>query len=65
MITIRETGELLPFGYANKYWNAFKSNYQSADEIYRATHRDNRFFIEEHILVRNGCVIDSLLGEIS
>lgn len=34
MITIRETGIQMPFGYCNKQWENLKNNYTPGDEIW-------------------------------
>ncbi len=65
MIVIRETGQALPFGYSNKAWLEMKAAMQSGDRIYFLSHRDGRFYVDYHILVRDGCIIRRLLGRIT
>ena len=60
-----DTGEVLPFGYSNKEWLEMKAAMQPGDEIYYLSHRDGRFFVEYHILVRDGCTIHRMRGRIS
>jgi hypothetical protein len=64
-IVIRETGQALPFGYQNKAWLALKAAMQPGDQIYFLSHRDGRFYVEYHILVRDGCIIHRLQGMIT
>ena len=35
MITIRETGEDIPFGYVNASWKKMKENFREGDEIWK------------------------------
>jgi hypothetical protein len=65
MIQLRESGKLLPFGYANEKWLEFKAATQPGDRIYFYIHRENRFYSDGHFLVRKGCIIRHLLGSIS
>jgi hypothetical protein len=65
MIVIRETGQALPFGYSNKAWLEMKAEMQPGDQIYFLSHRDGRFYVEYHILVRDGCIIRRLMGRIT
>jgi hypothetical protein len=65
MIVIRETGQALPFGYSNKAWLEMKAKMQSGDQIYFLSHRDGRFYVDYHVLVRDGCIIGHLQGWIS
>ena len=64
-IVIRETGQALPFGYQNKAWLAMKAAMQPGDQIYFLSHGDGRFYVEYHILVRDGCIIRRLMGMIT
>ncbi len=64
-IVIRETGEALPFGYVNKAWLAMKAAMQPGDRIYFLSHRDGTFYVDYHVLVRDGCIIRRLRGKIS
>jgi hypothetical protein len=34
MILVRETNELVPFGYCNELWQRLKSNFQENDELW-------------------------------
>ena len=65
MIVIRETGDALPFGYSNKEWLEMKAAMQPGDQIYFLSHRDGRFYVEYHILVRDGCIVRRMLGMIT
>jgi hypothetical protein len=65
MIVIRETGQALPFGYSNRGWLDMKAAMQSGDQIYFLSHRDGRFYVEYHVLVRDGCIIRRLGGKIT
>lgn len=66
MIEIRETKEKLPFGYINKQWKELKSLYKKGDKFYFVRYESGgRYFMEQHILVREGCVIGNLMGAIS
>ena len=65
MIVIRETGQALPFGYSNKGWLEMKAAMRPGDQIYFLAHRDGRFYVEYHVLVRDGCIIDRLQGRIT
>lgn len=65
LIEIRETKEVLPFGYINKYWVQLKARYLPGDRFYFVHFQDGRFFVERHVLVRNDCVIGALMGAIS
>lgn len=65
MITIRETGQVLPFGYAHKDWVSFKEEMRLGDSIYWFSHRKGRFYMDGHLLVRYGCVLRLLPGAIS
>ncbi len=65
MITIRETGEVLPFGYISEEWEELKSLMQDGDEIYFVEHRDGYYMHNGHLLVRAGCVVFFLRGAIS
>jgi hypothetical protein len=64
-VKIRESGEWLPFGYANAQWLEFKATVMPGDRIYSYSFRENRFYSDGHILVRKGCIIRHLLGSIS
>jgi hypothetical protein len=64
-IVIRETGQALPFGYMNKAWLEMKAAMRPGDQIYFLAHRDGRFYVEYHVLVRDGCIIDRLQGRIT
>ncbi len=64
-VVIRETGEALPFGYQNKAWLAMKAAMQPGDQIYFLSHSDGRFYVDYHILVRDGCIIRRLQGMIT
>jgi hypothetical protein len=65
MIVIRETGQALPFGYSSKAWLEMKAAMQPGDQIYFLSHRDGRFYVDYHILVRDGCIIRRLRGKIT
>jgi hypothetical protein len=65
MIVIRETGQALPFGYSNKAWLEMKAAIQPGDQIYFLSHRDGMFYVDYHILVRDGCIIRRLRGRIT
>ena len=65
MIVIRETGQALPFGYSNKAWLDMKAAMQPGDRVYFLSHRDGRFYVDYHILVRDGCIIRRLMGRIT
>jgi hypothetical protein len=65
MIVIRETGYALPFGYSNKAWLEIKAAMQPGDQIYFLSHRDGRFYVDYHVLVRDGCIIRWLMGRIT
>jgi hypothetical protein len=65
MIEIRETGERLPFGYANRFWVELKRMMQSSDEIYFVAFRDGLFYQDEHALVRDGCIVFTVPGKIT
>jgi hypothetical protein len=64
-IVIRETGQALPFGYSNKGWLEMKAMMQPGDQIYFLSHRDGRFYVDFHVLVRDGCIIRRLMGTIT
>lgn len=65
MVEIRGTGKFLPFGYVNKLWVALKEKMQPGDEIHFRRFQDGRFFQEDYILVRNGCILFSVLKSIN
>jgi hypothetical protein len=65
MFKIRETGEVLPFGYGHKQWLEFKVAVAPDDKIYFMTRQSGTFYMDGHILVRNGCVMRFLKGGIS
>ena len=65
MIEIRETKEVLAFGYANKQWLQFKAAIEPGDKVYFMAHTKNKFYLDGHILVRKGCVVQFLKGAIS
>jgi hypothetical protein len=65
MVVIRETGQALPFGYQNHAWLELKAAMQPGDQIYFLSHRDGRFYVDYHVLVRDGCIIGSLRGKIT
>lgn len=65
MVEIRETKQMLPFGYVNKEWNQLKSQYKDGDQFFFVRYVDGMFFMEQHILVRQGCIIGALMGAIS
>ena len=65
MIEIRETKEVLPFGYINKQWQELKAMHEEGDQFYFVHYQDGRFFVEHHVLVRNECIIGALMGSIS
>jgi hypothetical protein len=62
---IRETGQALPFGYANKAWLEMKAAMRTGDQIYFLSHRDGGFYVDYHVLVRDGCIIRRLPGRIT
>ena len=64
-IKIRETGQVLPFGYANKDWLQFKAAVIPGDSIHFITQATGSFYSDGYALVRNGCVVKFLLGAIS
>ena len=65
MIEIRETGEVLAFGYAYERWVEFKAQIIEGDEIYFFINKEPGFYQDGHFLVRNGCTIDLFNGRIS
>jgi len=65
MVKIRETNEVLPFGYMNDEWNKLKAMFKSGDKFYFVRYEDNEFFMELYTLVRDKCVIGVLRGRIS
>jgi hypothetical protein len=65
MIVIRETGQALPFGYSNKDWVDMKTAMRPGDQIYFFSHSEGRFYVDYHILVRDGCIIRRLRGRIT
>ena len=65
MIQVRETREVLPFGYANKEWVEFKSTIKHGDDIYFHSYRNGQFYMDRYILIRDGCVVSYLNGKIS
>jgi hypothetical protein len=65
MVVIRETGQAVPFGYVNDAWLKMKAAMQAGDQIYFLSHSDGRFYVEYHILVRDGCIIRRLRGRIT
>ncbi len=65
MIKNRDTGEVLPFGYANAEWKILKSKWLPGDQFYLVTHQKDHFSMSSYMLVRKGCVIGSLLVSIS
>jgi hypothetical protein len=65
MVVIRETGEALPFGYQNDAWLELKAAMRPGDQIYFLSHRDGRFYVDYHVLVRDGCIIRSMRGNIT
>jgi hypothetical protein len=64
-IVIRETGQALPFGYGNKAWLEMKAAMQPGDQIYFLSYRDGTFYVDYHVLVRDGCIIRRLMGRIT
>lgn len=65
MIQIRETGRIVPFGYAHEDWEEFKAAMQDGDQIFNIAVRDGLFYMNGQVLVRNGCVVRFLRGTIS
>jgi hypothetical protein len=63
--TIRETGERLPFGYANSLWLNLKRMMQPGDEIYLIAFHDTGFYSDEYVLVRAECIVARLLRNIT
>jgi hypothetical protein len=64
-ITIRETGEVLPFGYMNREWIEFKSTMVDGDKIYFIARRQGLFYLDGHVLFRGDCAIRFLRRSIS
>lgn len=62
MIEVRETKEVIPFGYSNKLWLEFKSKIRKGDSIYFVKLIDGKAYYGGHILVREGCIIEFLMG---
>lgn len=65
MVVIRETGQVLPFGYENDAWLELKAAMRPGDQIYFLSYRDGRFYVDYQVLVRNGCIIRWLRGKIT
>ncbi|MGI9292825.1 MAG: hypothetical protein ACR2PS_02495 [Pseudomonadales bacterium] len=65
MIQIRETGEVLPFGYAYKHWVSFKAKMKVGDKIYFYKSTKDGVFQDGYMLVRKECVIDTLPRAVS
>jgi hypothetical protein len=65
MIHIRETKQILPFGYSNKTWMKLKGLYRDGDKFFYVKYVDGHFFVEHYVLVRGECVIGALHGAIS
>jgi len=61
----KQSGRVVPFGYGNAEWEEFKATITFGDEIFRFTRQEKRFYMDGHILVRNGCIIRLLVGRIS
>jgi len=61
----RKSGQTVPFGYSNMKWLDMKAAMQVGDQIYFVVHRDGIFRVEYYALVRNGCIIRTLLGLIT
>jgi hypothetical protein len=67
----KSTNESLPFGFVNKEWRNLRMTQQRGDEYFFLRTEDwfflngkyvrGTFFTEEYVLVREGCVIGSLL----
>ena len=62
---IQATGQKLPFGFANAQWNALKAMMKPEDEIYFISRSQNKFYLDGHALVSNGCIVYFLRGAIS
>ena len=66
LIRIYGSRKWLPFGNQNKEWEEMKNMYENGDELYSVVFAYSRKSIEvTHFLVRNGCVIKSLIVSIS
>jgi hypothetical protein len=70
LVTIRESGVELPFGAVNSQWEELKALKRPNDEIYwvfyteRSEANEGTNFYESYALVRDGCVIYTLMTEI-
>jgi hypothetical protein len=70
LVTIRESGVELPFGAVNSQWEELKALKRPNDEIYwvlyteRSEGNEGTNFYESYALVRDGCVIYTLVIEI-
>jgi hypothetical protein len=65
MIEVRSEKEKLPFGYGYEQWLKFKAAISHDEKIYFMIKREGHFYQDGHILVRDGCVVRFLPGEIS
>ena len=62
LIRIYGSGRWVPFGNQNKEWEEMKNMYKNGDKLYSVVFAYSRKSIEvTHFLVRNGCVIKSLI----
>ena len=67
-ITIRENGVAgvpLPFGTQNRRWEDMKAAMKPGDQLYHLAVDNGAFHAAYYILVRSGCVIDSLMEYIT
>lgn len=66
LIRIYKSGKWLPFGNQNKEWEEMKNMYKNGDELYSVVFAYSRKSTEvTHFLVRNGCIIKSLIVSVS
>ena len=66
LIRIYGDGKWLPFGNQNKEWEEMKNMYKNGDELFSVVFAYSKKSIEvTHFLVRNGCIIKSLIVAVS
>lgn len=66
LIRIYEKRKWLPFGNQNKEWEEMKNMYKDGDELYSVFFTYSEKSIEvTHVLVRDGCIIKSIIVAVS
>jgi hypothetical protein len=63
---IRINKKWLPFGNQNNEWVKMKNIYKDGDRFYSVILEDSKkSIVAQHVLVRNGCIIESIVVAVS